>query len=437
MNASPFARDLKIILVYQPNTIASAVPEDPIAVIDASRRLVRSSAGIANSSRTAYRGSQGDAASHAKISALGSGMSVLDDQATASTAQSDRDLVVLTINASWRCPVKCSYCHVTMKASLDDRSVIDSESLQRELLSAHANGVTEIRFSGGEPVSLGRKLFDYADLVYDTVGIKPNLLTSGAGINDRWLKRASGKFQGIYVSVENPFDPLQTFVDNRRILRIMRESFSEDLPFQYGLTLITAEQFGNLSAIFEFLYDNMHRSVMPQLDYPCLKGFDMPTTTQLATLQSQTQEIFRIHGLIPYFFVNLIGSPVYLFAGSARVVLNLHPDGRYDIYDTMDEARKYSYQMKRYALEAQRQSTTCQKCQWRSACRFHESGRLMYDWCDTRRAIWRGIHEGLSMPSSNELTPGDIFIHFLQTDPDIQTRIEELQSVTGMSTGSS
>jgi hypothetical protein len=257
-------------------------------------------------------------------------MSVLDEQATASTTESDRDLVVLTINASWRCPVKCSYCHVTMKASLDDRSVIDSESLKAELLSARANGVTEIRFSGGEPVSLGKKLFDYTDLVYDTTGIKPNLLTSGAGINDRWLKRASGKFQGIYVSVENPFNPLQTFVDNRRILRIMRENFSEDLPFQYGLTLVTAEQFGNLSAIFELLYDNMYYSVMPQLDYPCLKGFAMPDAMQLATLQSHTREIFRTHGLVPYFFVNLIGSPVYLFAGSARVVLNLHPDGRYD-----------------------------------------------------------------------------------------------------------
>jgi MoaA/NifB/PqqE/SkfB family radical SAM enzyme len=324
-----------------------------------------------------------------------------------------------------------------MKASLDDRTTIDRETLRHQLHLAQANGVTEIRFSGGEPVSLGKKLFDYADLVYDTVGIKPNILTSGAGINDHWVRQARGRFQGIYVSVENPLEPLQKFVDNKRILRIMRDNFSDEIPFQYGLTLITAEHFKNLKAIFDLLYENTYYAMMPQLDYPCLKGFVMPHTAQLDTLQSQTRDIFDAYGLVPYFFVNLIGSPVYLFADSARVVLNLHPDGKYDIYDTMAEASKYSYQMKRYAREAQAQSMTCKKCEWVDSCRFHESGRLMYDWCDTRRAIWRGIYEGLGIPSTLEQAPGLSFVNFLRSDPSISTRIKELRSVTGMSTGSS
>jgi MoaA/NifB/PqqE/SkfB family radical SAM enzyme len=364
-------------------------------------------------------------------------MTVLEEEAgTTSTASVD-DFVVLTINASWRCPVKCSYCHVTMKASLDDRTVIDEHSLRTQLESAFANGVTEIRFSGGEPVSLGRKLFAYADIVYATLGAKPNLLTSGAGINERWLRDAAGRFNGIYVSVENPFKPLQRFVNNKRILSVMRANSCDELPFRYGLTLVSADQFGNLHKIFDLLYDNMRRSAMPQLDYPCLKGFVMPDDNELIVLQAQTRDIFQANGLVPYYFVNLIGSPVYLFAGATRVVLNLHPDGRYDIYDTIAEARQYSYQMKRYAFEAQRQSQTCQKCQWVSSCRFHESGRLMYDWCDTRRAIWRGVYEGLNVTRSGDLSPGDDFVRFLQSDPETRARIEAVQAVSGMSTGSS
>jgi len=351
------------------------------------------------------------------------------------SGQNPQDISVLTINASWFCPVKCSYCHITEKASLDDRDIIPKEVLAKELALAKNYRVTEIRFSGGDPVALGDKLFEYADLVYDTTGKRPDLLTSGIGINTRWMNKARGRFSGIYVSVENPLEPIQTVVDNKTIMQIIRENVSDELPFRYGLTLVDAEHFKHIESIFDLLYENANRQFMPQLDYPCLKGFIVPNSSQLTDVYKATKSLFAKYGLIPYYFVNLVGSPVFMSKDALRFVLNLHPDGKYDIYDTMAEAWEYSYKFKTYAQKVQNQSGKCGKCEWKAVCKFHESGRIMYDWCDLRMAIFRGMYEGLVLDKSADLNRGQSFIDFLKTNSTIQEAISYISTTTGMSTG--
>lgn len=310
------------------------------------------------------------------------------------------DISVLTINVTWRCPVKCSYCHITMKASLDDRGVLSRDALNRELDSARKYNITEYRFSGGDPIVIGDTLFEYADLVFDKTGQKPSLLTSGIGINDSWMRKARGKFSGIYLSVENPLEPIQTVVDNKYVLKLIGEYSCTELPFQYGLTLIEAHHFKNVVEIFEMLYENSARKVMPQLDYPCIKNYVLPTSRQLQEVYESTRTLFAKYGLIPFYFVNLVGSLAYLGDDKLRVVVNLHPDGKYDIYDTLLDAWEYSYKLKYYALKQQSQSTTCQKCEWVDSCKFHESGRIQYDWCDLRMAIFQGMYAGLNIDNA-------------------------------------
>ena len=140
-------------------------------------------------------------------------------------------LTVLTISLTWNCPVKCDYCHITSKASLDDKEIISRENLIQELKIAIDNNIDEIRFSGGEPVVIGDKLFEYADIVYDITGKKTNLLTSGIGINSKWLSKAKNKFLGIYVSVENPIEQYQTVVNNASILNSLRKIYLMSFHF--------------------------------------------------------------------------------------------------------------------------------------------------------------------------------------------------------------
>lgn len=306
----------------------------------------------------------------------------------------EKDWTVLNINVTWFCPVKCSYCHITSKASREDPVVLDKNKLIKECKEGVKLGVKEYRFSGGEPLFLGDKLFEYADEVYKITNKKPAVLTSGFYMNEDWLKRAKRKFSGIYLSVENPLGPLQTVVDWQKMLQIIGENTSSELPLKYGVTLVTAAHFQNLGKIFKMMYKNVKGAFMPQLEYPCLKDFMPPNKEELQEIEKETKLLFKEYGIIPYYFVNIIGSLAFLKDDLFRVVVNLNPDGRFDIDRSMWEAFKTRYNWIDYSLDKQKGSKTCQGCEWVDCCKQHGVG-LMYDWCDLRKAIFAGIYEGL------------------------------------------
>lgn len=304
------------------------------------------------------------------------------------------DWSVLNLNVTWFCPVKCSYCHVTSKGSHDDKFILPEETLIKQCRVAKKLGVKEYRFSGGEPLSLGDTLFKYADIVYRESGKKPVVLTSGAYIDKKWLEKAKGKFSGIYISIENPLGPLQTVIDSTKMLKLIKENHSPELPFKYGLTLMSADQFKNIGKIFELFYKNVEKKFMPQFEYPCLKDFIVPTNEELNDIYKETRKLFKKHGIISYYFVNIIGSLSFLNQKIFRVVANLNPDGRFDVDTSMLGAFKTRYSWLDYSIEREKISDVCQKCEWIDCCRQHGVG-LMYDWCGLRKAIFKGMYDGL------------------------------------------
>lgn len=245
----------------------------------------------------------------------------------------ERDWSVLNINVTWACPIQCTYCHVQTKVSRDDRRILPKDVLIRECKLGEKYGIKEFRFSGGEPLAIGDKLFEYAETIYNITGKKANVLTSGFSINEDWLNKARGKFGRIFLSLENPLEPFHTKVDINKIMKIVRKHFSSDLPFRYGVTLVSASQFKNINKIFDLMYNGADRHIMPQLDNPCLKDFYTPTSEQLNDIYINTRNLFEKYGLIPYYFVNIIGSPVFLNQDAFRIVINLNPDGYYDHYN--------------------------------------------------------------------------------------------------------
>ncbi len=307
-----------------------------------------------------------------------------------------KDWTVLNINVTWFCPVKCKYCHITSKGSREDKRFLAKKDLIKECRVGKQYGIKEYRFSGGEPLSLGDKLFEYADIVYKMTNKKPAVLTSGVYINEDWLQKARGKFSGIYISIENPLEPMQTIVNNKNIMKIIRENFSDEIPLRYGLTLLTASHFKNIEKIFDILYNNVNKSFMPQLEYPCLKNFIIPTRKELNDIIFATKTLFQKYEIVPYYFVNVIGSLFFLNQDLFRVVVNLNPDGKYDIYNSMIEAFKNKYRWLNYTLRRQSESDTCQKCEWIDCCKHHGIG-LMFDWCELRKAIFEGIYTGLGL----------------------------------------
>lgn len=309
----------------------------------------------------------------------------------------ENDVSVLTFNLTWNCPVRCSYCYRAMTVSQSNKDTLKIESLIKECEIASKYGIKEYRFSGGEPTSIGDTLFEYADVVFSITGQKPVLMTSGYHIDDSWLVKADKKFSAIAISVENPLEPLQKVVNNKRILEIIRQNNCDDLPLSYGLTMITADHFKNIPQIFDLLYDNVNQKFYPQLDYPCLKSLVEPSQTQLEELRDSTAYVYKKYGVIPYYFVYLVGSLLWLEEDCRRVNINLHPEGNYQIYDSLLERWQVEYRWQNYVLDQQKTSAICNKCEWLDSCKHHPFWDLRYDWCKIRKSIFEGIYKGLDV----------------------------------------
>jgi len=306
--------------------------------------------------------------------------------------QSDNDITVLTFNLTWACPTRCSYCY---RALSHDQAY--SETLSREDVIKHAtiakkNGIKEYRISGGEPLSIGEELFEYAEIIFEITGLKPILMTSGYLIDDAWMKKAENKFSAVAISIDNPLESKKSL----RVLDLIKHNTSNGVPLTYGLTLIKRHFFKDLKRIFSYLYQYVDYKFMPQLDYPCLGNtFEEPTYEQLQDLENNTAQLFRHYGLIPYYFVYLVGSLLWLKENQQRIVLNLHPEGNYQIYDSLEERLSIEYRWRYYLLDQQRKSKICQECDWLDSCKHHPLWDLRYDWCSIRKAIFQGMYKAL------------------------------------------
>lgn len=305
-----------------------------------------------------------------------------------------KDISVLTFNVTWHCPVRCRYCYRALSHSHDDITILKEKDVIKYAQIASKCGINEYRISGGEPVSIGDRLFDYADIIYEISGSRPILMTSGFMIDDKWLAKAPNKFSTIAVSVDNP---LESEISKQRILPLIKQNMSDELPLTYGLTLIKSDFFKDIATIFDFLYEYVDYEFMPQLDYPCLGFFCQPSIEQLKTAQVQTRILFNKYGVIPYYFVYLIGSLIWLENDLQRYVLNLHPEGSFQIYDSLIERWQLEYRWKNYIFEQQQSSNICKNCSWLNSCRHHPLWDLRYDWCGLRKVLFEGIYEGLEI----------------------------------------
>ncbi|WP_081703112.1 radical SAM protein [Desulfuromonas sp. TF] len=303
---------------------------------------------------------------------------------------------ILTLNMTWLCPVKCPYCHVERKASLKDDHYLDKADLVRACKEALSLSFNEFRFSGGEPTSAGDKLFDYARTVFDITGVKPSILTSGVYINENWIRKSSGLFSSIYISVENPLHPFHEVVDVNLILKYIKEYSSEETPLRFGLTLVGPESYKNLFEIFESLYEGCGQKCWPQLTSPYLRSFVKPTKKELKALSVETQKIFRKYGAIPCYFLAFTGDKVFEKEHAYRQVANLNPDGSYEKFYSLKQL--INHKKEKLNKSIKKRSTFCQNCDWKDCCSpFSEDLELNMcaSYCDVRRALFDGMLDGL------------------------------------------
>ena len=120
-----------------------------------------------------------------------------------------------TVTVTERCQSKCTYCHFFSgsRPREDYQRDISPELFDVYMLfikkwREEVNPAASYRFSGGDPLVLGDRLFVLSQQAYDIVGVKHYLLTNGSALDASIVEKAKkSSISHFYVSLENPLSP--------------------------------------------------------------------------------------------------------------------------------------------------------------------------------------------------------------------------------------
>lgn len=303
---------------------------------------------------------------------------------------------ILTLNETWYCPIKCWYCHIRRKASLDNKRELNMENLIKACEKAVELGFNEYRFSGGEPTCVGDRLFEHARKIYEITGNKPSLLTSGYNLSEEWCEKAKNIFTAIYISVEDPIDPYHKVTDPDTILNFIKNFSSKQLPLKLGLTLIKPESYEHIYDTYSYLFKGTGKKCFPQLSSPYIYKYKIPTLNQVKDLCTETKKIFSEYGAIPFYFSEYIGAFPLSRKKIYRHVVNLNPDGTFYPFSSIDEALSQTTLRRKEQLNARED---CKICEWFDFCNpIDEHMKIHYsDLCFIRKSVFEAILEGLEI----------------------------------------
>jgi len=252
-----------------------------------------------------------------------------------------------------------------------------------------------VRFSGGEPLVLGNKLFDLSQMIYDNTGIKPYILTNGELLNENILKKAKeAQVDKFIVSFENPLKMDRNSVNTYENIKKFNafKNYNILLP---GVVLITNEMFQKLSEIYDFFYTNI--SCLPIISEVSFKAYVSPKEQEIIDLYENTKAIVKKYflkeplQLFPYI------TPEIAYNCDYKYVLDLDPHNRFGLNpDNIEIVAERVYQKisEIYLNRFCDQRT----CPWFDSCQqirsFWED--KMEDYCSLKKAISNGFLDALA-----------------------------------------
>ncbi len=224
-------------------------------------------------------------------------LKILTDSLQSNAGTSERIYTFNTV-VTGRCNVKCSYCHFYATRNRrqvaydisDEQFAVYMGFIKRwtEIVS----GKTSYRFSGGDPMVLGDRLFELAETGYRMTGIKPFMLTAGLKLNQDWVRKArQAPFSHVFVSVENPIDPDKFAPDPMRVIEAIREFNSPELPILAGVCVVPSHLYARLDEICDWFYEKIgHIPLICEVNYA---PYESPSGTELEELGASVERTLK------------------------------------------------------------------------------------------------------------------------------------------------
>ena len=158
--------------------------------------------------------------------------------------------------------------------------------------SLPSNFEVQCRFSGGEPLVLGDRIFNLAEKIHSVTGIDPYILTNGKNISKNFVVLAQkSRISHLYVSLENPLEPDKGAPNPEEIISKIKRYNSDEFPIIPAITVISNRQFKNLYKICRIFYKELGR--LPAISEISVNSFVPPTKKQLGELYENVFKTVR------------------------------------------------------------------------------------------------------------------------------------------------
>jgi len=287
----------------------------------------------------------------------------------------DRDKIYsISVVVTGRCNLNCSYCHFFRTRSRKDVAYdISDEQFMTYMKfirawSSSTQSPTSYRFSGGEPMILGDRLFSLANKALEIVGTPPYILTAGKNLDEDWISKArDSAISHIFVSMENPIRPDKGSVDPILLAQKIKTYNSESLPIIPGVCVVPNDCFSRLYEICCWFYNELGRiPLICEINYG---SYVSPSEDEWKHLEENLCRV--VEDFFPKTHLNLFSSviPEYAYGGIDPYLFELDLDNFHEIRD--DNIAEKIPEIKSYVEASSYPKLSCNQdyCPWISFCK--------------------------------------------------------------------
>ncbi len=245
-------------------------------------------------------------------------------------------LYTINIGVTGRCNAACSYCHYYRSHKRKEVAYDISDELFDTYIEFIAQwiesvpGHTTYRFSGGEPLVLGDRLFSLAERAYARTSVKPFVLSSGKALSEAWMEKAfRSPISHVFVSIENPIRPSRGAPNPKKVVKSLQKLNSEALPIVPGVCVIPNDCFKHLYEICCWFYEELRR--IPLISEVNYSAYTPPTEAEWNDLSVNVERVVReFHDKTP---LNLFPSvsPELAYGTTDPHIFHLGLNNKYNI----------------------------------------------------------------------------------------------------------
>lgn len=325
------------------------------------------------------------------------------------TFLNEDDIWCISISSTGRCNCNCSYCHVYARHEKEKYTIDITDDMFNDIINTikyikdniHKN--IQVRFSGGEPLILGDRLFEMTKKIYEITDYESVVLSNGLLINDQIIEKAEKSNIGIFAcSIENPFNPAEGAPDPNTVMDKIQKYNACKPSVVPGVMIIKNEYFKDLASIADYAYSKMN--ALPVFSELSFQAYESPSEEQLKELHKNIKNIAKkYYGITPLRFFPYV-SPELHSNGERNFITSIELEDA----EALSKGAENGAKLLIDRLNNSYINPMCQKkdCEWYEDCQLikwtwnNETRRItkekkMDDFCNFKRTINTALYEGI------------------------------------------